>query len=50
MQGLIDTLDRDLQYALVHEAKWDLADVANYEEIKASIRSALEGLRDTPNR
>jgi hypothetical protein len=49
-QGLIDVLDRDLTYALTHEAGWDMSDVANYEDVKAEITTMLEDLRDTPNR
>lgn len=49
-QQLIDCLDRDLSYAITHEGGWDLADVANYDEVKAEIQVMLEALRDTPNR
>lgn len=49
-QGLIDCLDRDLSYALTHEAGWDMADVANYDEVKAEITQMLVSLRDAPNR
>lgn len=49
-QGLIDVLDRDLTYALTHEAGWDMSDVANYEDVKAEITTMLEDLRDAPNR
>ena len=49
-QGLIDVLDRDLSYAITHEGGWDMADVANYEEVKAEITAMLEALRDAPNR
>jgi DNA polymerase epsilon subunit 1 len=49
-QGLIDCLDRDLSYALTHEARWALEDVANYGEVKAAIQAALEALRDAPHR
>lgn len=49
-QGLIDCLDRDLSYALTHEANWDMADVANYDEVKAEITQMLEALREAPNR
>ncbi len=49
---LLDNLDRDLAYALQHEAKWKAAadDCANYEQVKAAIAAKLEALRDTPNR
>lgn len=49
-QGLIDCLDRDLTYAITHEARWELSDVANYDEVKAEITQMLEALRDAPNR
>lgn len=49
-QGLIDCLDRDLTYALQTEAKWELGDVSNYEEVKAEITHMLEALREAPNR
>lgn len=49
-QGLIDCLDRDLQYAITHEAKWNLEDVDNYDEVKVAITEQLEALRDAPNR
>jgi len=49
-QGLIDCLDRDLTYAITHEAGWELSDVANYDEVKAEITQMLEALRDAPNR
>lgn len=49
---LLDNLDRDLAYALQHDAKWKGAadDCANYEQVKAAIAAKLEALRDTPNR
>jgi DNA polymerase epsilon subunit 1 len=49
-QGLIDNLDRDLGYAIRHDAGWELGDVGNYEEVKAAITEKLEALRDAPNR
>eukprot|EP00899_Mesostigma_viride_P020528 jgi/Mesvir1/28477/Mv15897-RA.2 len=49
-QGLIDKLDRDLQYAIRHECKLELAEVTNYAEVKAEIQAKLESLRDIPNR
>lgn len=49
-QGLIDHLDRDLGYAIKHDAGWELGDVGNYEEVKKDIREQLEALRDAPNR
>jgi hypothetical protein len=49
-QGLIDCLDRDLSYAITHEAGWEMSDVANYDEVKAEITQMLEALREAPNR
>ncbi|KAG1663133.1 hypothetical protein FOA52_000655 [Chlamydomonas sp. UWO 241] len=49
-QGLLDKLDRDLQYAITNEAKMKLEDITNYDEVRATIAKDLEGLRDTPNR
>ena len=49
-EGLIDCLDRDLSYAIKHDAGWEMSDVANYEEVKAEITQMLEALRDAPNR
>lgn len=35
-QGLIDNIDRDLQYMLLHDAKWkDVEEVANYQEVRS---------------
>ncbi|GFR41060.1 hypothetical protein Agub_g1687, partial [Astrephomene gubernaculifera] len=51
-QMLLDNLDRDLSYALRHEAKWagGPEECANYGELRAAIAAKLEALRDTPNR
>lgn len=49
-QELVDSLDADLRYAIEVEGKLSMDDVENYEEVRNSIRAALEGLRDTPNR
>eukprot|EP00775_Hariotina_reticulata_P007932 gene7932-8128_t len=49
-QGLIDCLDRDLGYAITHEAGWQLSDVVNYDDVKAAITEQLDALRDAPNR
>jgi hypothetical protein len=49
-QGLLDALDRDLKYAIKHDAKWAVEDVANYGEVRAAIAAKLEALRDAPNR
>ncbi|KXZ56813.1 hypothetical protein GPECTOR_1g732 [Gonium pectorale] len=51
-QMLLDNLDRDLSYALRHEAKWPGGpdDCANFADVRAAIAAKLEALRDTPNR
>lgn len=49
-QELIDSLDRDLAYAIKHEAKWALDDVVNYDDIRSKLVNALTALRDAPNR
>lgn len=47
---LIDDLDKALKFAIVEENKKDLADVVNYDEVKASIQACLEEMRDNPMR
>ncbi|PWN28583.1 putative POL2-DNA polymerase epsilon, calytic subunit A [Jaminaea rosea] len=47
-QQLIDDLDAALQFSIREEGKWDLDDVANYDEVKQKIKSMLEALRDQP--
>ena len=47
---MIDELDAALIFCIVEESKASLDDVTNYEEVKASIRQALETLRDNPRR
>ena len=49
---LLDNLDRDLGYALVHEAKWGAGqeDAANYAAVREAIAAKLTALRDAPNR
>ena len=49
-QALIDKLDADLHYAIVHEGKMRVEDITNYDEVKAAILVKLEALRDVPNR
>jgi DNA polymerase epsilon subunit 1 len=51
-QGLVDSLDRDLDYALKVEAGWPggIADAANYKEARAEVVAKLEALRDAPVR
>ena len=49
-QGLLDSLDEDLEYALKTEGKgMTPADCENYDEVRAAIAERLEGLRDNPN-
>lgn len=50
MKELIDSLDKDLRYAIEVEGKWQMEDAENYEEVRDSIREQLESLRDRPNR
>jgi DNA polymerase epsilon subunit 1 len=47
---LIDDLDAALKFSLVEEGKISVADVTNYDEVKDQIQSALEMMRDNPNR
>jgi DNA polymerase epsilon subunit 1 len=49
---LLDNLDRDLGYALKHEAKWEggAGDAGNYAAVREAIAAKLTNLRDTPNR
>ncbi|WVW81918.1 DNA polymerase epsilon catalytic subunit A [Kwoniella bestiolae CBS 10118] len=49
-QQLIDDLDAALQFSLVEEGNLKLEDVENYDEVKNQIQSALELMRDNPNR
>ncbi|KAI8821881.1 uncharacterized protein EV422DRAFT_573743 [Fimicolochytrium jonesii] len=49
-QQLMDEVDAALQFSVVVEGKLSMEDVANYDEVKAQILSALENLRDLPNR
>lgn len=49
-QRLIDKLDADLQYALHHDATWEVDDVENYDCIRDSIAEKLADLRDRPIR
>jgi hypothetical protein len=32
-QQLLDNLDRDMQYAIAHDAHWQLEDCDNYQEV-----------------
>jgi len=48
-QGLLDSLDDDLVYALKTEGKgMEREDVGNYDEVRAQIAAKLESLRDNP--
>lgn len=48
-QGLLDSLDDDLKYALQTEGKGMAPeDCGNYQEVRAAIASKLEALRDNP--
>lgn len=53
-QGLLDALDRDLDYALKHEAGWPGgladADPEAYAQARAEVVRKLEALRDSPHR
>jgi DNA polymerase epsilon subunit 1 len=49
-QQLIDEIDHALEFSITTEGNLAVADVENYQEIRDAIVSALEGLRDTPNR
>lgn len=33
-QSLLDNLDRDMQYAITHDAHWALEDCDNYQEVR----------------
>jgi DNA polymerase epsilon subunit 1 len=47
---LIDQLDAALTFCIIEENKAALEDVTNYDEVKGQIQSALETMRDEPNR
>jgi DNA polymerase epsilon subunit 1 len=47
---LIDQLDAALKFCITEESKARFEDVTNYEEVKQQIQSALELMRDEPNR
>ena len=47
---LIDDLDAALEFSLVEEGKISLDEVDNYAEVKSQIQTALELMRDEPNR
>lgn len=43
-------MDAALKFSLVEEGNLKLEDVANYDEVKTQIQTALEVMRDEPNR
>lgn len=45
---LINSLDRDLQYAIKVEGKMDVDSISNYEDVKQAIMEKLVALRDHP--
>ena len=47
---LIDDLDAALRFSIKEEGKIDLDQVEDYDDVKAQIQSALELMRDNPNR
>lgn len=47
---LIRDLDAALQFSIVVEEKQSLADILNYEDVKAEITGQLQTLKSTPNR
>lgn len=50
IQELIDDLDAALRFSLIEEGQVKLEDVENYDEVKQQIQTALETMRDEPNR
>lgn len=50
IQKLIDDLDAALTFSLKEEGKLTIDDVENYDEVKGQIQTALEVMRDEPNR
>ena len=50
LDELLRDLDAALRFSIVVEEKKSLADVTNYEEVKAQIVKKLEDLKKTPNR
>lgn len=47
---LIRDLDAALQFSIIVEEKQNLADILNYEDVKAEIMGQLQTLKSTPNR
>ncbi|KAF4566262.1 DNA polymerase epsilon catalytic subunit [Pleurotus pulmonarius] len=50
VQQLIDDLDAALKFCITVESNTSLDLVMNYDEVKASVQSALEVMRDNPKR
>ena len=50
VQGLIDNIDADLEYAIRTDGKVEPSEAANYAEVRAQVVAMLEGLRDAPDR
>ncbi|ORX34724.1 hypothetical protein BD324DRAFT_652983 [Kockovaella imperatae] len=50
IQQLIDDLDAALVFSIKEEGKIDLDQVVDYDDVKSQIQSALELMRDNPNR
>ncbi|KAG8992881.1 DNA polymerase epsilon catalytic subunit, partial [Tulasnella sp. 427] len=50
VQQLIDDLDAAMKFCIVEESHMELCMITNYDEIKAKVQTALEELRDNPNR
>ncbi|KAJ2357938.1 DNA polymerase epsilon catalytic subunit [Coemansia sp. RSA 2618] len=49
-QQLLDELDRALRFSIEVEGKLQMADIENYDEVRAQIAARLEDLRDQPLR
>ncbi|KAG5221120.1 DNA polymerase epsilon catalytic [Salix suchowensis] len=50
VQQLIDDLDAALKFCITVESNTSLDLVTNYDEVKASVQTALEVMRDNPKR
>ncbi|GAX75625.1 hypothetical protein CEUSTIGMA_g3069.t1 [Chlamydomonas eustigma] len=50
VKALMDKLDHDLHYAIVHEGKMNVEDIANYDAVREDIMDQLQALHDVPNR
>lgn len=47
---MLESLDKDLRYAVEVEGKMKVEDIVNYEEVRGEIQCLLEELRDVPAR